>query len=82
MWNGRATSALAFAHGATGMMRYLLLIAVTALAAFGFATPAQWGPKAQLPASSRITVITKNSDHPRLNHNGIATRGFAEGQWI
>ena len=64
------------------MMRYLLLIAVTALAAGGLADPTQLTSKAQLAASSRVTVITKNSDYPRLNRNGVATRGFAQGQWI
>lgn len=64
------------------MMKCLLLIAVVAVAAYGLAAPTQPGTKAQLAAHSRMTVITKNSDHPRLNRSGIATHGFAQGQWI
>jgi hypothetical protein len=64
------------------MMRYLLLIAAAALAASALSQPTQMALKAGLASPSRITVITKNSDHPRLNRNGLATKNFAQGQWI
>lgn len=64
------------------MMRYSLLIAAIALAASALSHPTQLASKAGLAGPSRITVITKNSDQPRLNRNGLATKNFAQGQWI
>lgn len=64
------------------MKRYLLLLAGAAVAAFALSQPTQLVSKPGYASPSRITVITKNSDHPRLNRNGLAIRDFTQGQWI
>jgi hypothetical protein len=64
------------------MKRYLLLLAGAAVAALALSQPTQLASKAGLANPSRITVITKNSEYPRLNRNGLAIRNFVQGQWI
>lgn len=64
------------------MKRYLLLLAISALAASALSQPTQMKLKTGFASPSRITVIMKNSEHPRLSQKGLATKNFAQGQWI
>lgn len=64
------------------MMRNLLLITLAAVAAAAILQPKHTSPGSGIASPSRTTVITKNSDLPRLDQKGLANRHFNHGQWI
>lgn len=64
------------------MMRNLLLIALAAWAASAMLQPTHTSPRSGIASPSRTTVITKNSELPRLDQKGLANRHFTHGQWI
>lgn len=64
------------------MKRSWLVLAVTACGVAAIPHAVRHETPAGLSAAPRITVITKNSDLPRLKQNDLANGRPAQGQWI